>query len=498
MDQLIVGFMTIIEPMNFLAVFVGVLGGMILGAMPGLTAPMGVALLIPFTYGMMPVPAITMLVSLYCGATFGGSIAAILVHAPGTPAAAATTFDGYPLAQKGQAGKALGMACISSAIGGLFSVLVLIMLAPILAEVAIKFGPPEYFALSIFGLSMISSLGSKSVAKNLLGGTIGVFIACVGMDEISGFSRYDFGLTHLMDGVSFIPVMIGLFAATEIFRQAEGGIKKIVVDKKISGMLPTWKEIKSVKTTLVRSSLIGTFIGILPAEGGTVASFIGYNEAKRFSKTPEKFGTGCLEGVAAPECANNAATGGAMIPTMALGIPGSGTTAVILGALLIHGMRPGPLLFMQHADVVYAVFIGMFFANLMFLGLGLGGAKIFSQILRVPNYVLSPIILVLCFVGTYALHNNMADVWIMLICGLVGYKMKAYGFAAAPIVLGLVLGELIEISLRRSLIVFDNNAFVFFTRPWSLLFIVLTVLGLCAPFITSWLENRGKKNNTAS
>src|SRR5210317_275177 len=416
MDQLLMGFMTIMEPMNFLAVFVGVLGGMILGAMPGLTAPMGVALLIPFTYGMMPVPAITMLVSLYCGATFGGSIAAILVHAPGTPAAAATTFDGYPLAQKGQAGKALGMACISSALGGLFSVVVLILLAPVLAEIAIKFGPPEYFALAVFGLSMISSLGSRSVVKNLLGGTIGVFIACVGMDSISGFSRYDFGLTHLMDGISFIPVMIGLFAATEVFRQAEKGIRKIVVDRKISGLLPTWKEIKSVKTTLIRSSLIGTFIGILPAEGGTVASFIGYNEAKRFSKTPEKFGTGCLEGIAGPECANNAATGGAMIPTMALGIPGSGTTAVILGALLVHGMRPGPLLFLQHTNVVYAVFIGMFLANLMFLGLGLGGAKIFSQILRVPNYVLSPIILVLCVVGTYALHNNMADVWIMLIC----------------------------------------------------------------------------------
>ena len=494
MDQLMVGFMTIMEPLNFLSVFVGVLGGMIIGAMPGLTAPMGVALLIPFTYGMMPVPAITMLVSLYCGATFGGSIAAILVHAPGTPAAAATTFDGYPLAQKGQAGKALGMACISSGLGGLFSVVVLILLAPVLAEIAIKFGPPEYFALSIFGLSMISSLGSQSVVKNLLGGTIGVFISCVGMDSISGFSRYDFGLTHLMDGISFIPVMIGLFAATEIFRQAEGGIRKVVIDRKISGLLPTWKEIKSVKTTLVRSSLIGTFIGILPAEGGTVASFIGYNEAKRFSKTPEKFGTGCLEGIAGPECANNAATGGAMIPTMALGIPGSGTTAVILGALLIHGMRPGPLLFIQNADVVYAVFIGMFFANLMFLGLGLGGAKIFSQILRVPNYVLSPIILVLCVVGTYALHNNMADVWIMLICGLIGYKMKSYGFAAAPIVLGLVLGGLIEVSLRRSLIVFDNNPFVFFTRPWSLAFIILTVLGLCMPLITSWLGTRGQKN----
>jgi len=494
MDQLMVGFMTIMEPMNFLSVFVGVLGGMIIGAMPGLTAPMGVALLIPFTYGMQPVPAITMLVSLYCGATFGGSIAAILVHAPGTPAAAATTFDGYPLAQKGQAGKALGMACISSALGGLFSVVALILLAPVLAEIAIKFGPPEYFALAVFGLSMISSLGSRSVVKNLLGGTIGVFIACVGMDSISGFSRYDFGLTHLMDGISFIPVMIGLFAATEVFRQAEIGIRKIVVDRKISGLLPTWKEIKSVKTTLVRSSLIGTFIGILPAEGGTVASFIGYNEAKRFSKTPEKFGTGCLEGIAGPECANNAATGGAMIPTMALGIPGSGTTAVILGALLVHGMRPGPLLFLQHTNVVYAVFIGMFLANLMFLGLGLGGAKIFSQILRVPNYVLSPIILVLCVVGTYALHNNMADVWIMLVCGLIGYKMKAYGFAAAPIVLGLVLGELIEISLRRSLIVFDNNPFVFFTRPWSLAFIILTVVGLCMPLITSWIENRGQNN----
>jgi len=492
-EQLLIGLTTILQPFNFLAVFFGVLSGMIIGALPGLTAPMGCALLIPFTYGMDKIPAISMLVSLYCGATFGGSIAAILVHAPGTPAAAATTFDGYPLAQKGMAGKALGMSCISSGIGGLFSVIVLILLAPVLANIAIKFGPPEYFALSVFGLSMISSLGSQSVLKNLLGGTIGVFISCIGMDEISGFQRYDFGITHLMDGISFIPVMIGLFAATEVFRQSEIGIKKIVIDRKISGLLPTWEDIKSVKTTLIRSSLIGTFIGILPAEGGTVASFIGYNEAKRFSKHPEKFGTGILEGVAAPECANNAATGGAMIPTMALGIPGSGTTAVILGALLVHGMRPGPLLFIQNTKVVFAVFVGMFFANLLFLGLGLGGAKVFSQILRVPNYVLSPIILVLCVVGTYALHNNMADVWIMLICGLVGYKMKEYGFAAAPIVLGLVLGELIEISLRRSLIVFENNPFVFFTRPWAAAFIFLTILGLCSPAIRTYLENRSER-----
>ncbi len=491
--DLYLGLMTILQPMNLLAVFFGVLSGIIIGALPGLTSPMGVALLIPFTYTMPKVPAICMLVALYCGGTYGGSIAAILVHAPGTPAAAATTFDGYPLAQKGQAGKALGMACVSSGLGGLFSVIVLILLAPVLADIAIKFGPPEYFALAIFGLSMISSLGSKSVLKNLIGGTIGVLIACVGMDEISGFGRFDFGITHLMDGISFIPVMIGLFAATEVFRQSEIGIKKVVVDRKISGLLPTWQDIKNVKTTLIRSGLIGTFIGILPAEGGTVASFIGYNEAKRFSKHPEKFGTGILEGVAAPECANNSATGGAMIPTMALGIPGSGTTAVILGALLVHGMRPGPLLFLQHTDVVYSVFVGMFVANLMFLGLGLGGAKVFSQILRVPNYVLSPIILVLCIVGTYALHNNMADVWIMLICGIIGYKMREYGFAAAPIVLGVVLGELIEISLRRSLIVFENNPFVFLTRPWSAAFIILTILGLCSPAIRTWIENRGQR-----
>ncbi|HID38481.1 MAG TPA: C4-dicarboxylate ABC transporter permease, partial [Calditrichaeota bacterium] len=278
----------------------------------------------------------------------------------------------------------------------------------------------------------------------------------------------------------------------EVFRQAEIGIRKIVVDKKISWLLPTWGDIKAVKKTLVRSSLIGTFIGILPAEGGTVASFIGYNEAKRFSKHPEKFGTGILEGVAAPETANNAATGGAMIPTMALGIPGSGTTAVILGALLVQGLRPGPLLFLQHTEVVYSVFAGMFAANLIFLILGLVGAKLFSQIVRIPNYVLNPVILILCIVGSYALHNNMADVWIMLISGMIGYKMREHGFAAAPIVLGLVLGELIEISLRRSLIVFGNNPFVFFTRPWSAAFIVLTVLGLCSPAIRSYIENRGQ------
>jgi putative tricarboxylic transport membrane protein len=490
-DALLLGIQTILQPWNFTAILAGVVLGIIIGALPGLTATMGVALLIPFTYTMDKVPAICMLTSLYCGATYGGSISAILVHAPGTPAAAATVFDGYPLAQKGLAGKALGMACVSSGVGGLFSVVILILLAPFLAGIAIQFGPPEYFALSVFGLSMISSLGEKSTLKNLIGGTIGVFLSCVGMDEISGFTRYDFGITYLMDGISFIPVMIGLFAAAEVFRQAEGGIRKVVIDKKIIGLLPSWEDIKEVKATLLRSSLIGTFIGILPAEGGTVASFIGYNEAKRFSKHPEQFGTGILDGVAGPETANNAATGGAMVPTLALGIPGSATTAVILGALLVQGLRPGPLLFVQHPRVVYAVFAGMIAANLIFLVLGLSGAKLFAQIIRIPNYVLNPIILVLCIVGSYALNNNIADVWIMLISGAIGYKMREHGFSAAPIVLGLVLGQLIEISLRRSLIVFENNPFIFFTRPYSAVFLGLTVLGLLSPWIRGLIENNG-------
>jgi len=493
-EQLLKGALLIMEPYNFLAVLIGVIAGVIIGALPGLTSPMGVALLIPFTYGMKPIPALAMLTALYCGGTFGGSISAILVRAPGTPAAAATTFDGYPLAQKGQAGKALGTACISSSLGGLFSVFVLILLAPQLANFALRFGPAEYFALSLFGLSMLSSISEQSTLKNLIGGLTGVLLAMVGIEEISGFSRFDFGLPELMHGISFVPVMIGLFAGSEVFRQIArpGGIQLLA--KNISVTLPTWQEIKEMRATMTRSALIGTYIGILPAEGGTIASFIGYNEAKRFSKHPEKFGTGILEGVAAPETANNAATGGAMVPTLALGIPGSGTTAVILGAMMIQGLRPGPLLFIQHVDLVYAIFIGMFLANLIFLVVGLVGAKAFAQVVRVPPYILTPIIMVLCVVGSYALNNNIADVWIMIVCGVVGYYMRRHGFATAPIVLGLVLGPLIEVNFRRALIIFDNNLTPFFTRPYSALFLVLTLLGLSWPYLRRLWSERDRKS----
>ncbi len=493
-EQLLRGVVLILDPLNFMAFFTGFVAGVIIGALPGLTSPMGVALLIPFTYAMDPIPALAMLTALYCGGTFGGSISAILVRAPGTPAAAATTFDGYPLAQKGQAGKALGTACISSSIGGLFSILVLILLAPQLAAFALRFGPAEYFALSLFGLSMLSSISAHSTLKNLIGGLTGVLLAMVGIEEISGFSRFDFGLPELMHGISFVPVMIGLFAGSEVFRQVARTGRAQLLTRNVSITLPSWAEIKQMRGTMLRSSLIGTYIGILPAEGGTIASFIGYNEAKRFSKHPEKFGTGILEGVAAPETANNAATGGAMVPTLALGIPGSGTTAVILGAMMIQGLRPGPLLFIQHADLVYAIFVAMFLANLIFLVVGLGGAKIFAQVVRVPTYLLTPIIMVLCVVGSYALNNNIADVWIMIACAVVGFYMGRHGFSAAPIVLGLVLGPLIEVNFRRALIIFSNDVTPFLTRPYSALFLFLTVLGLSWPYLRqAWADRFARK-----
>ncbi len=488
------GVEAIFQPANFLAVLIGVVSGMTIGALPGLSATMGAALIVPFTFFMDPIPAIGMLSALYCGATYGGSISAILVNTPGTPAAAVTTLDGYELSKQGHAGKALGTAVIASGFGGLFSVVVLIFIAPQVANVALRFADPEYFSLAIFGVSMVANISSGNELKNMIGGFIGIFLATVGMDALTGFPRFTFGSVNMTSGISFIPVMIGLFAAAEIFRQAESYVKNDT-NTAISGLLPSFKEIWPLKWSILRSAVIGTFVGILPAEGGTVASFIGYNEAKRWSKTPEKFGTGLLEGVAAPETANNAATGGAMVPTLTLGIPGSSTTAVILGGLMIQGLRPGPLLFATQPKFVYSIFVAMGLANILFLVVGLVGAKGFAQVTRIPIYILNPIVMVLCLIGSYSLSNNVADVWIMLIAGLVGFVIKKAGFSPAPIVLGLVLGELIETSFRRAMLIFDNNALVFFTRPFSAIFLGLALVSVLWPFIHKTIKHHREANN---
>ena len=478
------GFTLVFEPYNIFLILCGVLIGVMVGALPGLSSPMAVALLLPFTVGLEPIPAISMLAALYCAGTFGGSITAILINAPGAPPAVATAFDGYPMAKNGEAGRALGMAAVSSVIGGVFSLLVFLVATPLLAKVALQFKPAEYFALAIFALSMLASISGKSSIRNLISGAIGVLIGTAGIHLTTGVERFTFGIPEISDGIHFVPVLIGLFAMGELLSQSQ---TLNVTLERISSVvikLPSRADFNKVKWTILRSCGIGTFIGILPAEGSTVAAIMGYNEAKRFSKEPEKFGSGAIEGIAGPEAANNAAAGGAMVPTLALGIPGSGTTAIILAAFIMHGLRPGPHLLNETPQFVYAIFFAMLIANLMFFAIGLGGAKLFSRITLIPRTLLWPSVFVFSMVGAYSFSSSIFDVWVMLIAGIVGFVMNRHGFGPAPLVMGLILGKLVEESLSQSMILFDNNWLRFFESPIVVLFFVLTLIGLFWSVIT--------------
>ncbi len=473
------------DPMVLGLILAGTLIGVIIGALPGLSSSMGVALLLPFSLYLDPIPAIALLSALYCAGTFGGSITAILINAPGAPPAVATAFDGYPMAVKGEAGRALGIAAVASVSGGILSVIVLLLVAPLLARIAYSFGPPEYFALGVFALSMLASISAESATKNLIGGCVGLGIATVGIDLTTGVERFTFGVPELYEGIQFIPVLIGLFAITELLNQAlELGRERIGIA--VSALrLPSLEDFRRVRGTILRSSGIGIFVGVLPAEGSTMAAMIGYNEAKRWSKTPEAFGKGAIEGVAGPEAANNAATGGAMVPTLALGIPGSATAAVILGGLQVQGLRPGPYLFEEQPGLLYGIFFAMLLANILFLFIGLAGAKVFARISLVPRTFLWPTVFALCFVGAYGLNQSLVDVWIMIISGLVGFVLKRNGFGPAPIIMGIVLGGLVETSLAQSMIIFDQQWTGFFTRPIAMsLFIMALISILGARFRT--------------
>lgn len=482
MQLLLEGFEQILTINNIFIVLFGSGIGIIIGALPGLNASMGVALLLPLTYGMEPLSAIVMLLGIYCGAIYCGSITAILIKTPGTTAAACTVYDGYEMAQKGEAGKALGMAATASLIGGLFSVIVLIFLSPPLARIALAFGPPEYFALAFFGLSIITSLSTDNMIKGLVSAVLGLLLSTVGLDILTGYPRFTFGNVEMLNGISFIPVLIGLFAVSQVFINVEKNAAYGEVKSKISGMMLSLKDVLSVWTTILRSAIIGTVIGILPGAGATIAAFIGYNEAKRWSKHPEKFGTGILEGIAAPETANNAATGGAMVPLLSLGIPGSETTAVLVGAFMIQGLRPGPLLYRDHPELVYGIFAGLIMANIAFYLLGMFGARIFAQVTRIPYRILLPLIMVFAVVGSYAENNSLFDILLMLIFGIVGYFMKKFEFPTSPLVLALVLGPLTESSFRRGLIMSQGNWSIFIARPISLVLIIIGLITLISPF----------------
>lgn len=492
MDLLIAGLANILNVKVILILFSSVAIGIVIGALPGLTATMGVALLLPVTFGMEPVTGILLLVGVYFGAIYGGSITAILLRTPGTPSSAATALDGYPMTKKGEAHKALTISTLSSTIGGILSVIVLVLVAPQLAQFALKFSAPETFGLALFGLAIISSISGNSILKGLIAGVVGLLIATIGIDPIGGFPRFTMGMPNLMNGVNYIPVLIGLFAASEAFRSVEDIFKGNLKFNTIEKVKLKWWEFKQLIMVILRSSGIGTFIGMIPGAGGDIASFLAYNEAKRFSKKPEEFGKGNPEGVAASEASNNACTGGAMIPLLTLGIPGDAVTAVMLGALMVQGLQPGPLLFTNNAEIVYTLFIGMFIANSLLLFYGMLGIRIFTKILTIPKVILTPIILVLCIVGSYSLGNNFFDVWIMLIAGVVGYFMYRYDFPVSPVILALILGPMLEANLRRSLVLSDGSISILFTRPISLTLIILAIITLFYPLLVSLFK--GKKN----
>lgn len=494
MNLLMEGLINVLNIQVILILLLGIISGIAIGSLPGLTATMGVALVLPITFGMEAVPGILLLIGVYFGSVYGGSLTAILINTPGTPASAATAMDGYAMSRKGLAHKALTISTLSSSIGGILSVIVLILVAPQLANFALRFSAPETFALAVFGISIISSISGKSMVKGLMAGILGLLIATIGIDPMGGFPRFTFENINLANGLNLIPVMIGLFAASEAFKSMEDIFSKQNLDIKVEKVKLKWVEFKSLIITILRSAGIGTFIGMIPGAGGDITSFVAYNEAKRFSKNKDEFGKGAMKGIAAPEAANNSVTGGAMIPLLTLGIPGDAVTAVLLGALMVQGLQPGPLLFQNNGPIVYTLFVGMLLANIFLLVIGLFGIKYFTKILLVPKSILSPLILVLCVVGSYALNNNYFDVIVMLIAGIIGYFMVKIEFPVSPVILGLILGPLMESNLRRSLLMSQGNLSIFYTRPITLVLLVLAIITLLTPIISNNLKSKLKKS----
>lgn len=491
MADLLGGFSILLQPINIFILIFGTILGFTGGAIPGISGTMLVVLLVPLTYTIEATSALLSLITVYCSAVFGGSISAILFRTPGAPESVATTLDGYPMTLKGQSALALGVSVSCSAIGGIIGSIFLITLTPQLAKVALQFGPVEYFGLCVMALSVISSLGEENQLKSLVASLIGLVLMTIGIDPMTGSERFTFGSRLLMSGIDFIPILIGLFAVSEGFRRFEqdaSGVKKDI--GKINTTFPDLKLFKKLSPLIARSSLLGTVIGILPGIGATTASMVSYSEAVRTSKTPEKYGTGIPEGVAAPETANNAAACGAIIPLIALGIPGSATTAVMLGAFILHGIVPGPLMFIDNRPLIYALFVGCLIANILILLIAKPFIKGFPQIIKIPYNILGPIILVLCLVGGFAIRNSILDVWMILVFGIIGYTFEKFDIPTAPIVIGAVLGSLTEQSFRRALVMSNSGAAIFFQRPVSAILIVVGLISFAYPLYRSYKKKK--------
>ena len=475
-ESLLFGFTVCLTPTNLMYCALGVLLGTIVGVLPGIGPLGGITILLPTTFGMEPVSAIIMLTGIYYGAMYGGSTTSILVNIPGEAASVVTCFDGYQMARKGRAGAALTIAAVASFIAGTVSIVGLMLLAPALAAFALKFGPPEQFALMLFELVVVAYMGAGSVLKAAMMIVVGLVVSMVGLDQLSGFARFTYGRADLGDGISFLAVAMGLFGVAEILISIEKAAPLAVIKPKLASLLPSGEEWKQSAGPIVRGSGVGFLIGILPGAAHIIATMVSYAMEKRLAKRPEEFGSGRVEGVAGPEAANNAATGGAMIPFLALGIPAAPATAAMMVALLIHGVKPGPVLIEQHPEVFWGLIASMYVGNVMLLILNIPLVGLFINLLRLPQHYLFPWILLICFVGVYSVNLSATDLWIMAAAGIIGYLLRKAGFDPAPIVLAMVLGPMMEQALRQGLMMSNGDFAIFFSRPISGVILAVTVL----------------------
>ena len=483
-DHIFFGFGVAFQPVNLLFCFTGVLIGTLVGVLPGLGPVAAISLLLPATFPAPPVGSIIMLSGIYYGAMYGGSTTSILVNIPGEAASVVTCFDGYQMARKGRAGPALGMAAFASFIAGTLGVIGLAFLAPPLAAIALKFGPPEYFSLMVLGLTVLTFLAGGSMLKSLMMACAGVVIGNVGLDLITAQPRFTFGLSILLDGVGLVPLVMGLFGISEVLLNVEQKLSEREIFKTaLKGLLPTLKDWKESIGPLLRGSILGFFLGILPGGGAVISSFVSYGLEKRLSKHPEEFGKGAIAGVAGPESANNSATAGAFIPLLTLGLPSNAVMAILLGALMIYGMPPGPKLISSHPQLFWGVISSMYIGNMMLLILNLPLIGVWVKILKIPYPILFPLILLFCLIGAYSLNNNPAEIGLMLFFGLLGYLMKKFKFDGAPLVLAMVLGPLMDQSLRQSLLMSGGSGMIFFTRPICLVIFVIIALILLLPVL---------------
>ena len=478
-----VGFVHVLAPMNLAALFVGLLLGLLVAVLPGLTLVMGVVLALPFTYTMEVTPAIILLTAMYVAGTYAGAWTSILFHVPGEPIDVPMLWDGHAMAKKGEAAKALGWTLTAALVGGLAAVTAMVLVAQPVARIALTFSTPEYFAIIFFGLASVVSLGGASLANALISLFAGLLIATVGVDDTYGANRFTFGVPILSDGIDYLVVMVGAFGLGEVFVRMEQRFRSVPLQSvdKVSTRLPSWREMRAVKTTYARGTLLGILIGVVPGAGATVASFLSYGIEAQYGRRKREMGSGIPEGIVAPQTAATSSVGGAMIPLMTMGIPGSGATAIILGAFLLHGLQPGPGVFETSREIVYAVFASMFVAVVGMCVIGYFAAKYLVRVLELPEVIVSAYVVMCCILGAFASRNNITDVWLMVVFGVVGYLCERLRFPIAPLVLGVILGPLAETNFMTTMISFGNDWTVFFTRPISGTVMVISLLTIVYP-----------------